>query len=157
MTRLSRSVLLSLGVAGVCSGSPSPGSALSSSPRNIETRSNGRFLSFPVQQTTRDKPRVSRRQVEDTSAPLFNVSYVGYLIERKFGYPCPIHSSNNNQRQTCSGLEPTRLLCYWDHPKPPASLLFFFRPNMLLLQQSVSGPRDNQSRSPSTRAVTSCG
>ncbi|KAM7209643.1 acid protease [Naviculisporaceae sp. PSN 640] len=87
MTRLSRSVLLSLGIAGVCNASPSPGGALSASSGNLNTRSSGRFLSFPIEQTTRDKPRVSRRQVDDTSAPLFNVSYVGYLIELSIGTP----------------------------------------------------------------------
>ncbi|KAK4216607.1 acid protease [Rhypophila decipiens] len=88
MTRLSRSLLFFLGVAGVCSASP--GALLtpaSPSPRSLETRSRSGFLSFPIQQTQRDKPRVSRRQVDDISAPLFNVSYVGYLIELSIGTP----------------------------------------------------------------------
>lgn len=75
MTRIS--VLLSLGLAGACSA------LVSSSSRDVSA-SNGGFLSFPIQQASRGgRARVSRRAA-DTGVPLFNVSFVSYLIERKF-------------------------------------------------------------------------
>lgn len=48
---------------------------------------DGGFLSLPIARAERSRPLLNRRQSEDLAVPLYNISVLSYLIERKKALP----------------------------------------------------------------------